>query len=154
MKENNLKETLSKLLPIVLVLAGITLAGSGLRTLLSQSGLRKTTAVIEELTEEAYQTAAGKEKNARTAIVTYSVDGAAYTADLGGVRRNFAEGGTVEVLVDPSLPERAVMPETAGGVVCTVCGSVLLAAGLIWFAPLFITVLSNKEKKKPAPASS
>lgn len=154
MKNNNLKETLSKLLPIVLLLAGVTLAGSGLRTLLTQSGLKKTEAVIAELTDETYFSVGGREKHAQSALVSYSVDGASYTADLGGVRRSFAEGGTVEVLVDPALPERAVLPDTAGGVACAVCGGVLLIAGLIWFAPLLITVLSNKEKKKPAPASS
>ena len=57
MKNNNLKETLSKLLPIVLLLAGITVLGEGVSLLVSQSGMRKTDAVIAEITEEPYLSA-------------------------------------------------------------------------------------------------
>ena len=148
MKENNLKDTLSRLLPIILLLAGITLAGSGIRSLSSQSGLKKTEAVIDELSEESYRGADGREKTALNALVTYMLNGTTYTAELGGVRDGMREGGMVEILVNPLLPESVVLPETAGAVAGTVCGVVLLAAGLVWFMPLLIAILSNKEKKK------
>lgn len=149
MKENNLKETLSKLLPIVLLLVGITLSGGGIRKLASLAGLEKTEAVISELTEETYRTSRG-DRVARSALATYTRNGTVYTADLGGIRKGLTEGGAVTVLVDPELPENAVLPAAAGEIACTVCGGLLLAAGVVWFLPLLITVLSHREKKANA----
>ena len=88
MKNNNLKETLSKLLPIVLLLAGITVLGEGISLLASQAGMRKTDAVIAEITEEPYLIN-GREKQVVSALVTYTLEDTVYTADLGGVRSGF-----------------------------------------------------------------
>lgn len=139
-------ETLSKLLPIVLILAGITLLGTGVSTLVSQAGYDKTTAVITEITEEPYSTG-GKEKTALSAVAAYTVGDTVYTADLGGVRSGFIEGGQIQVLVNPDVPQDAVLPQTACGAVCTVLGAALLVGGLVWFIPLLRDVFAGKEKK-------
>ena len=143
-KQNN--ETLAKLLPIVLILAGITLFGTGVNTLAAQAGFEKTAAVITEITEETYE-AAGKEKTALSAVASYTVGDTAYTADLGGVRKNFVEGGQIDVLVDPAVPQNAVLPQTTGGAVCTGIGAALLLGGVVWFVPLLRDVFAGKEKK-------
>ena len=125
MKNNNLKETLSKLLPIVLLLAGITVLGEGISLLTSQAGMRKTDAVIAEITEEPYLIN-GREKQVVSALVTYTLEDTVYTADLGGVRSGFAEGDSLTVLVDPAAPQKVALPSAAAGVSCTVIGAALL----------------------------
>ena len=149
--EKKQNDTLRKLLPIVLILAGITVLGEGLNTLLSQAGRVKTEAVIAEIAEETYSVGR-KQKKTVSALVTYTLDEASYTADLGGVKSGFVEGGGVAVLVNPDVPEDAVLPQTTGGAVCTGIGAALLLAGLIWFFPLFRSILSNGRKRNdPIP---
>lgn len=145
MKNNNLKETLSRLLPIVLLLAGITVLGKGISLLVSQSGMRKTDAVISEITEEPYLIN-GREKQVVSALVTYTLEDTVYTADLGGVRSGFIEGDSLTVLVDPAAPQKVAMPSAAAGVSCTVIGAVLLLAGVIWFIPLLHAVFTAEPK--------
>ena len=144
-------DTLSKLLPIVLIIAGITLFGSGLRTIMAQAGRIRAKAVISEITEDVYSVG-GRRKREVSALVDYTVDGAACTADLGGVKKGFSEGAEIIVLVNPEIPQDAVLPETAGGAVCTGLGAALLLAGLIWFLPLCRSVLANGRKRNdPIP---
>ena len=145
MKNNNLKETLSKLLPIVLLLAGITVLGEGVSLLVSQSGMRKTDAVIAEITEEPYLIN-GREKQVVSALVTYTLEDTVYTADLGGVRSGYAEGDSLTLLVDPAAPQKVALPSAAAGVSCTVIGAVLLLAGVIWFIPLLHAVFTAEPK--------
>ena len=140
-------ETLAKLLPIVLILAGLTLFGSGVSILAAQAGFEKTVAVITEITEETYE-AGGKEKTALSATASYTVGDTVYTADLGGVRNGFIEGGQIAVLVNPAAPQNAVLPQTTGGAVCTALGAALLLGGIIWIIPLLRDVFAGKEKKK------
>ena len=151
MKNNNRKETLSKLLPIVLIIAGITVFGTGVSVLASQAGAVRTRAVIEEITEDAYFVG-GAQKKAVGALVTYTVGDTAYTTELGGVKKGFAEGGTIDVLVNPEVPLDASLPQTAGGAVCTALGAALLLGGLLWFFPTFRSVLANGRKRNdPIP---
>ena len=145
-KQKKKNDTLSRLLPIVLILAGITLFGEGVSLLAAQSGYQKTSAVITEIAAEPYQVR-GAEKKALTAFVTYTVGDTSYTADLGGVRSGFIEGGQIDVMVDPETPQDAVLPSTAGGVVCTVIGAVLLLGGGIWITPLLREVFRKKGKQ-------
>ena len=145
MKNNNLKETLSKLLPIVLILAGITVLGEGVSLLVSQAGMRKTEAVISEITDETYMVN-GREKQAISALVTFTLEDAVYTADLGGVRSGFVEGDSLTVLVDPAAPQKVALSSAAAGVTCTVIGAALLLAGVIWFLPLLHTVFTAEPK--------
>ena len=149
--EKKRNDTLAKLLPIVLILAGITVLGAGLTTLLSQAGRIRTDAVIAEIAEESYSYG-GRQKKTVSALATYTLDGVSYTADLGGVKNGFIEGGGVAVLVDPDVPQDAVLPQTTGGAVCTGIGAALLLAGLVWFFPLFRSILSNGRKRNdPIP---
>ncbi len=144
-KKKPKSDTFSKLLPIVLILAGITLLGTGVSTLVSQAGYQKTTAVITEITEEPY-TVRGREKTALSAVAAYTLGDTVYTADLGGVRGGFMEGGQISVLVNPDVPQDAVLPQTAGGAVCTALGAALLLCSQIWFVPLLRDVFAGKEK--------
>ena len=149
MKNKNLKDTLSKLLPIVLIICGITLFGMGVNLLAAQAGYQKTTAVISEITEETY-TVYGRKKTMRSAVATYDAAGTVYSVDLGGVRKGFAEGGEIELLVDGQAPQRAILPQTVPGSICTAVGAALLLGGLIWFAPLLYSVLvAGKKRNEP-----
>ena len=148
MKNNEkLNDTLSKLLPIVLLLVGVSLLGGGLGILTAQAGLQKTDAVITEIASTTY-TLNGREKIASTAYVSYTFDGVPHTSDLGGVRRGYAQGATIDVLVDPAVPENVVSPKTAEGVVKTAVGSAFLLAGVVMFVPLLRAVFSAEAKKR------
>lgn len=146
-KNDKLNDTLSKLLPIVLLLVGISLLGGGLGILSSQTGYQKTEAVITEITSEPYSVA-GREKSVSITYISYTVDGIGYSSELDGVRRGFTQGAAVTVLVDPLLPEKAVLPKTAEGVVKTAIGSAFLLAGLVLFVPLLRAVFSAEAKKR------
>lgn len=147
MKNEKLNDTFSKLFPIVLLLVGITLLGGGLGILTAQAGLRRTEAVVTEIASVPY-TVNGRERTVSTAYISYTLDGVAYTSDLGGVGKGCAQGETVAVLVDPALPENAVLPHTAEGVVKTAMGSAFLLAGLVTFVPLLRAVFSAESKKR------
>lgn len=148
MKNNEkLNDTLSKLFPIVLLLVGISLLGGGLGILTMQAGFQKTEAVITEIVSVPY-TVNGREKSTSTAYISYTIDGVSHTSELGGVRRGFSEGTAVAVLVDPDLPENAVLPKTAEGGVKTAMGSAFLLAGLVMFVPLLRAVFSAEAKKR------
>lgn len=146
-KNDKLNDTFSKLIPIVLLLLGISLLGGGLGILTAQAGFQKTEAVITEIASVPY-TVNGREKSATIANISYSFDGVSYASELGGVRRGFTEGTAVAVLVDPDLPENAVLPKTAEGVVKTAMGSAFLLAGLVVFVPLLRAVFSAEAKKR------
>ncbi|MBQ6066679.1 MAG: hypothetical protein IJK89_07630 [Clostridia bacterium] len=146
-KNDRLNDTFSKLLPIVLLLLGISLLGGGLGILTTQAGFQKTDAVITEIASAPY-TLNGREKSASTAYVSYTLDGVSHTSELGGVRKGYVQGATVAVLVDPALPENAVLPKTAEGVVRTAMGSAFLLAGVVLFVPLLRAVFSAEAKKR------
>ena len=146
-------ETLAKLLPIVLIIAGITLFGEGVGALAAQAGYEKTSAVIAEITEERY-VSGGREKTALSAVAAYTVGDTAYESDLGGVRGGMIEGAQTYVLVNRNDPRDAMLPQTTGGAVCAGLGAALLISGAVWFLPLLREIFAAGEKKEDLPGRS
>ena len=146
MKLQSSKETLQKLAPVILLIAGITVFGMGLSSLLRWAGYEKTTAVVQEtVTASSAERAAGSPLY--HVYVDYTVGEDAYTADIGSYRNGYDAGNELAILYNSENPANAVVSDRKTSWIMTVCGGVMLAADLILLVPLLLGVLKGNKKK-------
>ena len=147
MKLQSSKDTLQRLLPVILLIAGITVFGMGIGNLLRWAGYETTTAVIQEIAA-----ASSAERAAGSPLyhvyVDYAVGEDVYTADVGSYKSGYEVGGELAVLYNPENPANAVVSDRKGACIMAVCGGVMLAADVVLLVPLLRAVLTGNKKKE------
>ena len=147
MKNDKRNDTLQKLIPVFLLIAGITVLGMGLTNLSRTARYEKTTARITEIAAEPYVSERG-DRTAVNVYVTFDANGREVTAELGSYKKNYTEGKELTVLYDPANPADAMVNGKTAGAVMTGIGAVLLAADAVLLVPLLRDVLAGNKKKK------
>ena len=116
MKKEKQNGTLQKLLPILLLLAGVTVFGTGLSGLARMAGYRRATGVVTEV-------AAGE------VYVAFPAEAGEQSASLGAISRGCAVGTRLPLLYRPDHPADAVPSDRTVNGVLTGVGAALLIGG-------------------------
>ena len=149
MKQQSSKDTLQKLVPIFLLLAGLAVCGTGVCNLLRRADYEKTTASVQEIaTASPAEYAAGSPLY--QVYVNYTVDENAYLTDIGAYKKSYQVGKELAVLYNPENPADAVVSDRKPAVIMTVCGGVMLAVDAVLLVPLLRDVLAGNKKKEEA----
>ena len=147
MKNDNMNDTLKKLIPVFLLIAGITVFGVGITNLSRTARYEKTTARITEIAAEPYSVWNSK-RTAVNVYVTFEADGREVTAELGSYKKSYTEGSELTVLYDPDNPADATVNNKTAGAVMTGLGAAMLAVDAVLLIPLLRDVLAGNKKKK------
>ena len=135
--KDNQNGTLQKLLPVLLLIAAVTVFGTGLSGLVRTAGYQRATGVVTEVSGgEVY--------------VTYSTEDGEQAASLGAVARGSAVGTALPLLYRPGHPGNAILSERKTYGILTGVGGALLAADAVFLVPLLRSVFAGNRRKETA----
>lgn len=135
MKKEKQNGTLQKLLPILLLLVGVTVFGTGLSGLARMAGYRRATGVVTEV-------AAGE------VYVAFPAEAGEQSASLGAISRGCAVGTRLPLLYRPDHPADAVPSDRTVNGVLTGVGAALLIVDAVLLVPLLRSVFTGNARKK------
>ena len=138
MKKEKQNGTLQKLVPILLLIAGITVFGAGLSGLVRSAGYDRAKGVVTEVADgEVY--------------VAYLAGAGEQNAYLGRISRGCAVGTELPLLFRPDHPSNAVLSDRALNGALTGVGAALLITDAALLVPLLRSVFAGNKRKESSP---
>ena len=134
-RKDNQNGTLQKLLPVLLLIVGVTVFGTGLSGLMRTAGYCRATGVVTEV-------AAGE------VYVAYPAGEVQQTASLGVISKGCAVGSELPLLYRSDHPADVKLSDRTVYGVLTGVGGALLAADAVFLIPLLRSVFAGNKGRK------